>query len=902
MNTIEAKVQSLYDYIDMLDAILDPRSILIVKTRLTLFFFNAMIDVEIVIPGIAHSARVWMLLDSFVDVFAGALADLRLIQEKGWEGSGVDRQSIEYMLVCALVTGGFFQCLYDATKIREEGHKGSKGDRVQMTLVEVNALIEKLYRNIKNILALKSAVLNASHVEWLEDCLDGLNMSAGISLLYIESEVEEGKELEIAISREDTEESETQVAVLQSLEEFCQSIKDSKSLQTSIEYENQEFIHEIEKLPFLRANELSDLQYEPLICKLVKHVRGRLEVKGDERRLDPRCTKTSKWVIRCFRTLIENKWGMTIYERDDEGGEKEDDASGDVVAALDSCGVTTLCLDLISVGIEADLLLECVKLCVALLFKEGGNLRVQTTIFKHLVKNKSDSFFLQIRSSIQKLISWHEWADVVTLKAGQDPDLPEEIIIIRFLQLMCEGHFHPNQDLMREQATNSVSINLLDDFIMHLNALSRIPCRTSTTAAIQMTATILEVIQGPCEQNQEHFILQTELMETLNRLLRAPTIGDCLEEEEYELKKTGIDIFQGLLEGRGGTTAIYERVLSVLHLDIIQMLSSPGDTVVSEEDNDLVSLRAEALVLLQMLCDYKPSLRKELESTTELGGVGLVGAGAGAGAAGTGGIGGGVGGPTGGGGGEVACVEVLWRGELQRRFFHVPEICLDLAKTSKDTLVESVDRSSAENKLQDFLFRSHELYREIRHQQILKEWNVSALFSRANQNSATWISFFLALVINCLLLVYYSAESGEPSLPPDVRIVADTLNLIQLFFSLFTLILFLVVRVPVKFHTNIAAGHKNVPAILYTITDGLTMYYFVYFIFCLLAINLSDIFLTFLLLDVVVKNSTTRDVLNAVIYPRRQLAMTILLGVFIVYIFSFVIVSFIFLFFALVIF
>ena len=851
-------MQSLYDYVDMLDAILDPRSILIVKSRLALFFYNAMIDVEVVIPAIAYSARMWKLLHSYVDVFSNVIHELKLIQQFGWEDSGVNRQAIEYMLVCALVTGGFFQCIYDASKIYGE-KKNTDCDTVHLTSAEVNELIETLYRKIKTIIHMKSPIFNDSHVQWLENCLEGLNMSAGFSLSCIDSEEAE-LEMPDKSTPDDTDDI-LQDNVIHEFSQFCNCLTESRVIATSIELENQEFIHEIEKLPFLHENKESELQFEPLIHKLVDHVHDRLITRGDEKYLDPRCTESTKWVICCFRTLVENKWGMTIYDRDDNGGEAEDMASCAVVSALNDCGVTTLCLDLISIGIDNDLLLECVKLCVALLFKEGGHLRVQMTIHKHLETTSSDTFFLQIRSCVQKLISWHEWIDSVGLENDEDRCLPDETIVIRFLQLLCEGHFNPCQDLLRDQPSNCVSINLLDDFIMYLSSLSQIPCKTSTIAAIQLTATILEVIQGPCERNQDHFILQSELMETLNRLLRAHPVNGCTYEDELALKKTCVEIYQGLLEGRGGTSAIYERVLSVIHLDIIQMLSTTPAPGVGDSCDQLSLLRTESLVLLQMLCDFKTSLKSEL--SIDFGSTTV----------------------------EVTCVEILWRGELQRRFFNVPEICLDLAKASKDALIESVDRSSAENKLQDFLFRSHELYGEIIHQQLLKEWKVSGIFSRANQDLATWISFFLALIINFLLLIYYSADTGRPSLPPQIRIMVDTMNLIQLFFSLFTLILFLVVRVPVKYQKNLDSGHSKLVTILYTATDGLTMYYFLYFIFCLLAINLSDLFLTFLLLDVVVKNSTTRDVLNAVIYPRRQLAMTILLGIFVVYVFSFVIVS-----------
>ena len=75
--------------------------------------------------------------------------------------------------------------------------------------------------------------------------------------------------------------------------------------------------------------------------------------------------------------MIEDAWGMDIYERDDEGGDEQDEASADIVGAFNSCGVTGLCLDMIAVGIHEDVQLEAIKLCVAMLFKEGGAKEVQ---------------------------------------------------------------------------------------------------------------------------------------------------------------------------------------------------------------------------------------------------------------------------------------------------------------------------------------------------------------------------------------------------------------------------------------------------------------------------------------------------------------------------------------------
>ena len=62
-----------------------------------------------------------------------------------------------------------------------------------------------------------------------------------------------------------------------------------------------------------------------------------------------------------------------------------------------------------------------------------------------------------------------------------------------------------------------------------------------TSAGIAVLNTIIEVIQGPCVKNQEHFAMNTELIETLNRLMRAKAIHDCQEGDEIEYKKVDID-------------------------------------------------------------------------------------------------------------------------------------------------------------------------------------------------------------------------------------------------------------------------------------------------------------------------------------------------------------------------
>ncbi|EGB02786.1 hypothetical protein AURANDRAFT_34885, partial [Aureococcus anophagefferens] len=70
--------------------------------------------------------------------------------------------------------------------------------------------------------------------------------------------------------------------------------------------------------------------------------------------------------------------------------------------------------------------------------------------------------------------------------------------------------------------------------------------------------------------------------------------------------------------------------------------------------------------------------------------------------------------------------------------------------------------------------------------------------------------------------------------------------------------------------------------------DAMTLYYFIYTLFAALGLKFR-IFSAFLLLDIIVKDPTSQDVINAIVYPRRQLGATALLGFFVVYIFAMIV-------------
>ena len=71
------------------------------------------------------------------------------------------------------------------------------------------------------------------------------------------------------------------------------------------------------------------MRFEVLLKKLIDHISASIEVVvlGDEtiKHISDEATRTNIWLIKSFRTMIENRWGMTIDERDDDGGEEQDE-------------------------------------------------------------------------------------------------------------------------------------------------------------------------------------------------------------------------------------------------------------------------------------------------------------------------------------------------------------------------------------------------------------------------------------------------------------------------------------------------------------------------------------------------------------------------------------------------
>lgn len=924
MTTIEAKIQSMFFFVDVFEAIMDPHCLLLAKVRLGLFCFNAIMDLEMRLPSLKDAAIIWTFLEHTLEIFEFGRDDFRQIEKNGWEHATSSRQKVEYLIVCAKIIGGYFDLYFDNSIFRPEVGHGTFGvERVHIKEVKANEIMGALFSKINGIYEMRSPLLAKDHQTTLYKALVALNDKATVHKFVSQVENLHDSVENFKDSKKDNSETSTKVAHAptnrtenKKFNEFIDALLSNEQITKLCDDQIQDFITKLEKLPKSTDNVTSDVRFDALIKHLIRHVRSTIKtnVHGDEvtKSMLSNEVRSAIWILKVFRTMIENRWGMTIHQRDDDGGEEQDKASGEIVHILNRSGASKMCLDMLARGIDLQVQEEAINLLVAMLFHEGGALSVQTSIYQHLNKPGSDLFFQHIKSLINNMIGWHKWHGVIVLEAGQEVKLPEGIILIRCLQLMCEGHYSSNQDILRNQPNNTSTINILTDLVDYFQALDVYKCRTSTEAALSVAALILEVIQGPCEGNQEYFTLETELIETLNRKMRHRPENDCDPDQEISLKKTVIDILQGLMEGQGKKTQIYEKILSVIHIDVLHLLSNPVLTEV-ELSPEAFELKTESSVVMKMLTDYKPSLREEVGISQNISdSLGK----------------------------SVACIEIIWRGELQRKFFHVPDICLDLAVSTKEHFIATVDRSSAENKLYGLVSAAGDMYKEILHQQRLKEFGLARIFNRTNQVRSAWMVFVLALLVNLLFMSFYYAKkipcSSSPSdllqsamplvsempsfsptpmpmlqsqaptsiptpAPTAIEVAAQVcteivlqddavsavfgVTIVLIFFAFYTLLLYMVVRVPVNFLIHRESNKGLIKPILLTAFDPTTVYYAGYLLLSILGL-FHHVILSVLLLDIISKSPAAQDVLNAVYKPKNVIFMTMVLNLIILYIYA----------------
>ena len=182
------------------------------------------------------------------------------------------------------------------------------------------------------------------------------------------------------------------------------------------------------------------------------------------------------------------------------------------------------------------------------------------------------------------------------------------------------------------------------------------------------------------------------------------------------------------MEGFLRSSAVFDRLMSSIELNVLSVLLMPGE----EDAHDVLefgftSIEAKYMVFLS--CLEKKVYFDGLHSSS-----------------------------------IVKCqecirfVEVFWQGSTHRVYFKKPKILEDV---SGDYLskFDEIDGASQEDKLGGFLAMVKALHIEAKHQQLLKHYGLSYMWSRRYYLS--WLMFVIGVVINVMLLKYYNRSKED---------------------------------------------------------------------------------------------------------------------------------------------
>jgi hypothetical protein len=298
------------------------------------------------------------------------------------------------------------------------------------------------------------------------------------------------------------------------------------------------------------------IRFEPLIKKLANHFRSMISKSALSRSLENDSIRTCGWILKSFRLMIEeylpfdcdkihemsfssllNATGSTA-----SGSSSSTDSNlselNELRTVFNENGVVLLCMELIAVGIDHSISIEAIKLLISLLYNSGGIPAIQSTIYRYLLGTDSFLFFELMKEMIENLKDWNlKENDRVSASSSSSSSsssplflndkssitrIPEDILVLYLLQGICEGSFLPIRNQLREQVGNAKVVNLLEILSSYLSLLSLNIASSlcNIYLAITLLKTIQRLVQGPCKGNQEQFVLHTELLISLNRIIR----------------------------------------------------------------------------------------------------------------------------------------------------------------------------------------------------------------------------------------------------------------------------------------------------------------------------------------------------------------------------------------------
>ncbi|CAD8066638.1 unnamed protein product [Paramecium sonneborni] len=210
---------------------------------------------------------------------------------------------------------------------------------------------------------------------------------------------------------------------------------------------------------------------------------------------------------------------------------------------FDQCQATRMFLNLLAdfqvYPFDDDLLIQLFKF--ALKLSKNGNQRIQTTVFNYFSNfEKSEMIFLKMNQIIYEVINENKKTQqlLIQQKSQKDKDQHQKqlylsniqeqqnedestskeaqevrrskmsilIYLLKYFQLICEGHNLQIQNYLRQQYNSRNNYNIVQAMVELLCAFENDLQRDSFEVIMNTLETLTELVQGPCSQNQQDII------------------------------------------------------------------------------------------------------------------------------------------------------------------------------------------------------------------------------------------------------------------------------------------------------------------------------------------------------------------------------------------------------------
>jgi len=352
--------------------------------------------------------------------------------------------------------------------------------------------------------------------------------------------------------------------------------------------------------------------------------------------------------------------------------------------------------------------------------------------------------------------------------------------LLRFLQLLCEGHNSELQNYLRSQRTaTDFSFNIVNDTAELLNPLHELlnifyEDSRLTDITQQLFATLSEYCEGPCKENQQALALSTDLPRMMSSILQLEDKKQSQVNLKIESSCLGtiISILEGVSKNNNEVPDrflyIFNPIVHILKQKVSKSITNAASLFAqskSEKEGNRLKKTASQYMKLSTLylcvmktliffdkgSDNKLELAvKELEETHPI----LTK--------------------------SVRSIEIVHAdGNYGVIYFDVPTMCHHLTEKSKLEVMETVDRDSQTTMNEDFFLKKRitlvhemkhraEIFPEVTYQYLDCDpsfWSRIQNFQLSDPKHEDHIgntSFFIALLINLLMVSgYYYDTTGE---------------------------------------------------------------------------------------------------------------------------------------------